>query len=139
MDKEQQNKTHGPEDEKNILEWSVFGFSLLLILGILIYLIFQTVVYKAGSPDLHITFVHDPSPHAPYRYFLQIRNDGKETAEEVVVDLVLEQNGEQLEVASLSIPYSPKQSVREGWVNFSNNPSKSDTVYARVVSYKKPG
>lgn len=134
---EEQNEGH-PEDEKNILEWAVFSFSLLLIIGILGYLVYHASIYKPGSPDLHITYVHDPSPHAPYRYFLRISNDGAETAEEVQVEMVLEQEGEELEVAALSLSYLPKQSAREGWVNFSRNPSEADTLYARVVSYKKP-
>jgi len=126
------------EDEKNLLEWTVFSVSVLLILGILGYLIYQTVVYQPGSPDLDVTYVNDPSPHAPYRYFIRIKNDGQETAEEVQIEMVLELDGEEMEVAMLTIPYSPKQSTREGWVIFSKDPSEADTLYARVVSYKKP-
>src|SRR5690554_1177888 len=119
MNENEKKELHKKEDEKNMLEWAVFSFSLLLILGILGYLINQTATYKPGSPDLDITYVKDPSPHAPYRYFIRIKNDGQETAEEVQIDMVLELDGEELEVASLTIPYSPKESVREGWVVFS--------------------
>lgn len=134
----EQKSERRPEDEKNLLEWIVFSMSLLLITSILGYLVYQVAIHEEGSPDLGITYVQDPSPHAPYRYFLRIKNDGRETAEEVQVEMVLEREGEELEVAALSLPYLPKLSAREGWVVFSKNPSEADTLYARVVSYKRP-
>ena len=135
---EEQNRQRHPEDEKNILEWTVFSLSLMLILGILGYLVYQVSVHEPGSPDLGLTYVHDPSPHAPHRYLLRITNDGRETAEEIQVEMVLEQDGEELETVALTLPYLPKQSAREGWVVFSKDPAEADTLYARVVSYKKP-
>ena len=137
MTEEKKQERH-PEDEKNLLEWMVFAVSLLIVVGILGYLVYQVAVHEEGSPDLAITYVHDPSPHAPHRYFLRIRNDGQETAEEVQVEMVLEQGGEELETAALTLPYLPKQSAREGWLVFSKDPAEADTVYARVISYKKP-
>ncbi|HLT09167.1 MAG TPA: hypothetical protein VK014_16680 [Cyclobacteriaceae bacterium] len=127
-----------PQDEKNLLEWIVFSLSLLMIVSILGYLIYHASIYEPGSPDLNITYVHDPSEHAPHRYFLRIKNDGLETAEEVQIEMVLEQEGGVLEVAAMSLPYLPKLSAREGWVVFSKDPAMADTLYARVVSYKKP-
>ena len=137
MTKEKNHERH-PEDEKNLLEWIVFAGSLLMVLGILGYLVYQVAVYEEGSPDLAITYVHDPAPHAPHRYFLRIKNEGQETAEEVQVEMVLERDGEELEVSALTLPYLPKQSAREGWAVFSKSPSETDTLYARVVSYKRP-
>jgi uncharacterized protein (TIGR02588 family) len=137
-EEEEKKQGNHPEDDKNILEWIVFSLSLVLITAILGYLVYQTATYQSGSPDLGVSYVHDPSPHAPYRYFIRIRNDGQETAEEVQIELVLEKDGAELESAAMSIPYSPKKSTREGWVNFSKNPSDADTLYARVVSYKRP-
>src|SRR5690554_1916976 len=136
--KEEKKQGNHPEDDKNILEWVVFSFSVILIMTILGYLIYKTVIHQPGSPDLGVSFVHDPSPQAPYRYFISVRNDGQETAEEVQIELVSEKDGAEVESAAMSIPYSPKKSTREGWVNFSKNPAFADTLYARVVSYKKP-
>lgn len=137
MTKEQNQERH-PEDEKNLLEWTVFFISLLLIVGILGYLVYQASVFEEGSPDLQVNFVHDPSSHSPYRYLLKIENDGQETAEEVQIEMVLERGGEELEAAALTLPYVPKQSAREGWVVLSKNPLEADTLYVRVVGYKRP-
>jgi uncharacterized protein (TIGR02588 family) len=135
---ENHNRIDHPEDDKNVLEWVVFSLSLLLISGILGYLIFQVIQHEPGSPDLVITYKSDPSPHAPYRYLLTISNLGQETAEEVQIELIMEKNGQELEKAAMELPYSPKNSTKEGWVNFSKNPHEADTLYARVISYKKP-
>lgn len=137
MTEEKKRQRH-PQDEKNLLEWAVFTVSLLMIVGILGYLIYQVAIHEDGSPDLIVTYRPDPTPHAPHRYFLSIKNDGQETAEEVQVEMVLERDGEPLEVSALTLPYLPKESGRDGWIVFSKDPAAADTVYARVISYKKP-
>lgn len=126
------------DDQKNIMEWIVFSFSLTLVVALFGYLIYQTIHYEPGSPDLLVTYKPDPSSHAPYRYHLTIQNYGQETAQEVQVELILEKEGNQLEMAAITLPFAPKQSKREGWVNFSKNPEEADTVYSRVVGYKRP-
>ncbi|MDX5418542.1 MAG: hypothetical protein LPK09_04945 [Hymenobacteraceae bacterium] len=131
-------KGAGVDDDKNALEWTVFGVSLLLVLSILAYLVYQVYTDKPATPDLVVEYFHDPSDHAPQRYRVVVHNRGGETAEEVHVELALEQGGKQLERAELSIAFAPKESKREGWVNFKEDPARADTLVARVVSYKKP-
>jgi uncharacterized protein (TIGR02588 family) len=126
------------DDSKNLLEWVVFYVSLLLVLTILGYLVYNVYNYKPSPPDLLVTYKHDPSKYAPNRYHVLVKNQGGETAEEVNVELVLEQAGNELEAAELQIPFSPRASEREGWVNFKTDPASADTVIARVMSYKKP-
>ena len=125
-------------DKKNILEWSVFTLSLLLVTALLAFLIYETITYKPSTPDLVIEYKHDPSQNAPHRYHVTIINKGQETAEEVQIELILEKDGRELEKAGMQIPFAPQESKREGWVSFSKDPSKADTLYSRVVSYKRP-
>jgi len=126
------------QDKKNLLEWVVFYTSLSLIILLLGYLVYQTFNYQPGSPDLGINYARDPLPHAPYRYHLTVQNEGHETAEEVTIEMVLQKDGEQLETGTMQLAYVPKHSKREGWINFSKDPDEADTVYVRIVSYKRP-
>ena len=132
------HKEQRHQDKKNILEWVVFYSSLLLISLLLGYLVYQTFNYKPGSPDLTVNYAPDPSPHAPYRYHLTVRNEGHETAEEVSIEMVLQKDGGQLETGTMQLAYVPKNSKREGWINFSKDPVEADTLYVRIVSYKRP-
>ncbi|WP_018479167.1 hypothetical protein [Pontibacter roseus] len=138
-DKSQQGHSRaGDGDDKNALEWTVFAISLLLVLSILAYLGYQVYTDKPSSPDLVVEHYHDPSENAPQRYRVLVHNRGGETAEEVQVELALQRGGEELETAELSIGFAPKDSKREGWVSFKNAPGKTDTLVARVMSYKRP-
>ncbi len=130
------NDGHHP---KNALEWSVFGISLLLIAGLLAYLTYQAIHAEATvSPDIRVEHQRDPSRYNPNRYQVTIYNHGTETAETVQVEFALLRDGQELETADLEIPFLPKASKREGWVNFKTDPAAADSVVARVVSYKRP-
>lgn len=116
----------------------MFGVSLALVLAILVYLSYVAITHKPSTPDLVVTHFHDPSANAPHRYRVVVENKGGETAEEVQVELTLESGGKEVESAELNIAFSPKESKREGWVNFKEDPASADTLVARVVSYKRP-
>lgn len=125
-------------EEKNPLEWVVFGISLLLVTGLLIYLTIQAVTYESTPPDLSVTFIPDPSPNAPFQHVIKIKNDGHQTASEVLVEISIQNSGNKVETATLKIPFVPQQSEAEGWVSFSVDPELADSMTGRVVSYNKP-
>jgi uncharacterized protein (TIGR02588 family) len=126
------------DDTKNPLEWTVFAVSLLLIVAILGYLGYHAFTYVPTSPDIQVTYRPDPSEQAPHRYHVAIVNLGSETAEEVLIEMALQKEGEDMEAAELQIPFAPRESKREGWVIFKTDPATADSVAIRVVSYKKP-
>ncbi len=137
-DQQKKDKTGQGQDQKNWLEWLVFSVSLLMLLTIVGYLVYQAVQYKPEAPEIYAEAVADPSELAPNRYKVTVSNQGGTTAEEVIVEFKLYKAGEELEASELQIAFAPKESQREGWVIFSNNPADADSVVARVVSYKKP-
>ncbi|MFT2011251.1 hypothetical protein ACMA1I_21450 [Pontibacter sp. 13R65] len=127
------------DDDKNVLEWGVFGFSLLLISAVVIYLGYKAYMAEDNpKPELEVFYQHDPSEKEPYRYHITVENKGKETAEEVTIQVWTETGGKEVESAELQLPFAPKESMREGWVLFKDNPANADTIYVRVKSYKKP-
>ncbi|TXK49820.1 hypothetical protein FVR03_05725 [Pontibacter qinzhouensis] len=127
------------DDDKNVLEWLVFGCSLLLICAVFMYLGYQAyTAEKDPKPELEVHYRLDPSALEPYRYHIKVENRGKETAEEVTIQVWTEKDGQELESADLQLPFAPKESSREGWIIFKDNPALADTIVARVKSYKKP-
>jgi uncharacterized protein (TIGR02588 family) len=138
MDTNNQNKEEQNKGEKNFLEWTVFTVSLLLVLGILGYLGYKTFTHKTSPPEIEVVFRPNPSEATPYRYYVEIKNTGGATAEEVSIELVLEKDQETIEDAELTLAFVPQKSKRVGWLNFSKNPQMADTIFARVISFKKP-
>ena len=133
-----ENATGAGDDGKNGLEWTVFALSLVLVLAILCYLGYQVYVEKEGTPDVFVETRHDPSEHNPYRYHVTVHNLGQETAETVALEVTVLKAGEEVEKAELEIAFVPKESMREGWVNFNQDPALADTVEAHILSYNRP-
>lgn len=126
------------DDKKNFLEWTVFAISLLLVAAILGYLAFQVYTEKEETPDILVETKPDPSDNNPYRYLVTVQNIGGQTAENVTIEVAVKKNGQDVEKNELQIAFVPKESEREGWVNFSKDPAQADTVEAHVISFKKP-
>lgn len=124
------------DDKKNKLEWTVFAISLCLILAVLGYLGYQVYTEKEETPDMVVAIEPDPSDNNPYRYQVSVENKGGKTAESVTIEVKMKKGGEDVQTAELQIPFVPKESKREGWVNFSLDPALADTVEAHVLSFK---
>ena len=122
---------------KNVLEIIVFIISSLFVSAVVVYLIIMTVNHKTSPPDFSVEFAAEPLNNKNI-YHVWLQNNGGETAENVKIELELFRNGESLEKSELEMQFSPQKSKREGWVTFSGDPSPSDSVTARVLSYKKP-
>jgi uncharacterized protein (TIGR02588 family) len=135
--KEDRNKEN-KQDEKNWLEWLVFGISLVLLLAIFGYLGYQVKTYDPTDPEVLVEARHDPTEEMPNRYHVTITNKGGTTAEEVITEFILYSGGKEKEKSELQIAFAPKDSKREGWVTFSGEPAASDSVAARVKSFKEP-
>ncbi len=54
-------------EKKNALEWSVFYIGLVVVLGLLGYLTYQSLAFEASPPDIDVAYRHEPSTNAPYR------------------------------------------------------------------------
>jgi uncharacterized protein (TIGR02588 family) len=126
------------EDKKNLVEWTVFALSFFIVMGVLGYLGYKTYTHQTSPPDIQVKYYPNPTSTAPYRYHVVVQNIGGETAEEVIVELMLKENGEVVEKSQVQLPFLPKSSKKESWVNFTKNPALVDTVESRVVSFKKP-
>jgi uncharacterized protein (TIGR02588 family) len=133
-----QEKEQEPKEKKNLLEWAVFALSLLLLLGVFGYLGYYAFHHQSTPPELVVETTPAPSPHSPYRYHVVVHNRGGSTAEEVQLEFLMKKDSAVLGKAQLQIPFAPQSSKREGWIIFSTDPAKADTIVASVLGYKKP-
>ena len=133
-----EKKSSEEEFQKNKLEWSVFAVSSLLLLGLIAYLCYETFTHKPSPPDLEVSYSKDSSKHNPFAYKIYLKNNGEETAEDVMIEASVLKADSVLEKSELQIAFSPKRSKREGWINFSINPAEADSINVKVMSYKKP-
>lgn len=124
--------------QKNKLEWSVFAVSVLLLVGLVAYLTYESFVHKPSPPDLEVSYTKESSKRNPFAYKLILWNHGEETAEDVMIEASLVRNDSVIERSQLQIAFSPKRSKREGWINFSTDPAQADSIDVKVMSYKRP-
>ena len=126
-----------PKVEKNWLEWTVFGLSLVLVLVVLGYLVYWEATSTERPPNIRIE-LGDPERRGEHFYVpVTLHNEGDETAEGVHVVVTLTK-GDTTEEGEFEIPFLPHHSRREGAVAFKTNPVESDELTARVAGYQKP-
>ena len=124
--------------KKNWLEWAIFGLSLVLVLSVLAYLAYDAATMRDTPPSIEVR-TGTPQQH-PHHFTIPvtITNHGDETAEGVLIEVVLENGGEQKERAEFTVAFLPRRSTREGWVAFKTDPHTAERIIARVLGYEKP-
>lgn len=122
----------------NLLERVVTTLGVLLVVALLGYLAW-TATRPTGPPDVRLEVETGPAEARPggrYAVPLTVRNTGRQTASEVVVELVLSGAGGE-ERAQLSFPFVPRQAARQGWAEFTRPPAPGQ-LRAGVVGYTLP-
>ena len=121
---------------KNRLEWTVFGVSVVLIAGVLGLLLQRHVTSGTGPAAIRITLGEAVSSGAAYAVPVEVRNSGDTTVEDVHVSVTLTGGGRG-ESSEVTLPYVPYRSQRRAWVTFSRQPSTGQ-LEARVIGYREP-
>jgi uncharacterized protein (TIGR02588 family) len=124
--------------KKNWLEWAVFALSLALVLSTLAYLAYDAATMTDAPPSIEVS-TGEPQQR-PHNFIVPVTltNHGDQTAEGVVVEVVLESGGEEKERAEFAVAFLPRRSTREGWVAFQTDPRTVERTKARVLGYEKP-
>ena len=121
---------------KNALEWTVFGVSLVLILGVTGLLLWQHVTGSNHPPAIVIHAGEPVETAGGFAVPIDVRNDGDLTAEDVLVEATLVWPGgmERGEAVLTLIPY---RSARRAWIVFSRDP-RTAALQTRVLGYREP-
>jgi len=123
--------------QKNWIEWLVFSFSAILVLGVIGFLIFSAVNLGDAPPDLKIHLSASQPEGKYFRVPVKIKNDGDKTAEGVQIEVVFNEGKADEETATFEAAFLPRHSSREGAVVFKTDPRKGK-LEARVLGYEKP-
>jgi uncharacterized protein (TIGR02588 family) len=123
--------------QKNWLEWSVFAVSLLLVAGVIAYLAYDAATLGHTPPSMEVRLGAPEQRASAYAIPVSVTNQGDQTAEGVVVEVVLER-GEQQEQAQFELAFVPRRSTRQGWVTFRTDPRSADQVSGHVLGFESP-
>ncbi len=116
---------------KNALEWSVFAFSLVLVVGVVGYLGVAAWRDTDAPPDFVVEW-DAPTPRGDggFEVPVHVRNEGTTTAANVQVEVT--SGGESV---TFTLEYVPRHSTREGIALFERYPAQP---VARVRGYERP-
>lgn len=125
------------KQRKNILEWIVFGVSVVAIAAVLAALLTGGNASGDAPPLLNVRAGDPAAVAGSYRVPVTVENSGDRTAEEAHIEVVLTNGAEIVERGELTIAFVPRGSTRNGWVTFRNDPRRF-TVVARATGFNEP-
>ncbi len=123
--------------KKNLLEWTVFGASVAVIIATIALLVAGGSGTRRKMPDLRVDIGTPVPASTGFSVPIVVSNAGDVTAEQVSVEIVLQSERETVERAELAIAFVPRRSKREGWVVFRRDP-RCCVVAAGAMAYAKP-
>ena len=109
---------------KNALEWTVFAIGLVLVLATLGFLVRESIVGEGGPPEVVARLGEARPSEGGHLIPVEVANVGQTTAEDVLVPIFLDLPDGSREEAELNIAFLPRDSKRNGWVSFRDDPRR---------------
>ena len=124
--------------QKNWFEWVVFAVGLALVVATLAYLAYDAATITDAPPSIEVRAGEPLQREHNFIVPVTLVNKGDQTAEGVMVEVVLESGGQAGERAEFTVAFLPRRSTREGWAAFQTDPRTAERIKARVTGYEKP-
>jgi uncharacterized protein (TIGR02588 family) len=121
---------------KNLLEWTVFGISTVLVLTIVALLANAALRIKEGPARLRAETGPAVAENGWFRIPVTITNDGERVASNVDVQVRIGSGAQQRE-AGFSIDFVPRGATRKGAVSFKGAQMPTD-IECEVLGYVEP-
>lgn len=131
MKEKKQNK-----EKKNWLEWTITIFSGILVVFTFSFLVYQMIYDEKTPPDIRVVLGAVSQKDGAYAIPITVTNTGTETAENVMIEIIL-QGAPTEEKSQMTFAYLPRKSSAEGWAVFSRKPMSKD-LKTRVLGYSIP-
>ena len=122
---------------KNRLEWTVFAIGLVLVLATLGFLVRESIVSDGGPPEVVARLGAARPSESGYLIPVEVANVGRTTAEDVLVPIFLDLPDGRREEAELNIAFLPRDSKRNGWVSFRDDPRRG-TLSLGAIAFEVP-
>lgn len=133
-----QNSAEESRTGKNWIEWSVFGVSLLLVLGVIAMLSFQAVTRRDAPPFLKTLVVDEQRASGQATAFkVLVENAGNTTVHSVDVEVAWPRARQS---AAFSLDHVPRDGKRFGWALFEPQNGvapRREELIPRVVGYQE--
>ncbi len=123
--------------QKNWFEWIVFALGLILVSSTLGYLIYAGASMGHEPPSLEVRLGTPEQRQFNFIVPVTVVNHGDETAEGVLIEVVMANGGEEIARGELDVAFLPRRATRQGWVTFEQDP-RTAQLKARVLGYQKP-
>jgi uncharacterized protein (TIGR02588 family) len=123
--------------KKNLLEWSVFGLSLLLLIGVVGLLAYDAIWGDRSPPELVVQAGEPVARGALIEVPVTVENRGGRAAEGILVEVTVRQAGGVEERAELTLPLLARQASEQGVVAVPNQ-GAVEAVEGRVVAFTLP-
>ena len=121
---------------KTRLEWTVFGISVLLIVGVVAVLVQQQFTAGHAPPSIAIATGEAIRTSGGFAVPVEVQNRGDVTAAEVRIEATLTWPG-GTEVGGTTVAFIPYRSHRRAWIAFSRDPRDGE-IKVRVLGYREP-
>lgn len=130
-------KASTPENPtKNLLEWTVFGISMVLVTSALAYLIVAALRVEDGPPEMRAEAGKPESKDGWLRIPVIVRNEGQKVAANVEVRVCIG-SGEAKREAGFTLDFVPRGGSRNGAVSF-RDMGGSQELECEVLGYEEP-
>ncbi|WP_034259160.1 hypothetical protein [Aequorivita capsosiphonis] len=122
--------------ERNWLEWAISILSGILVCFTLGFLAYQLIFEEQTPPNIRVVLGEVSQKDEAFAVPLEAFNKGTETAENVVIEVVLDEESDK-EKGQITFEYLPGKSSVTGWVIFTKKPL-SKRLKAHVIGYSTP-
>lgn len=118
-------------------EWLVAAASAALVAGVVGFLIYDGVRSPSTPPDVTIEIDSIQAAGPGHLVLFRVRNTGRTTAAEVVVEGALEGDTGRVEVSETTIDYVPAGGLQRAGLYFSHDPRRL-RLRLRAQGYREP-
>ena len=125
-------------ENKNWLEWAVFALGALLVSGIVAYLVYDMLTAPNGPAEVHVELGEAQSRSGQLVVPVRVVNRGYSVAENVHIEVILENERDQRQVGQMQVQLLPRGSMRQGEVVFAGSYDQQVHLHARVAGYAVP-